>query len=102
MSRHVAPFLHWPTQSSKSLAHVGPPQPSRQTHENEPGLLLHWRALTQGPNVVFAVAVAAAAKVDEAAFKAAIKADDEVLEPATAAAIAAVEVRNVEVSGPTC
>ena len=100
----VAPFLHWPTQSSKSLAHVGPPQPSRQTHENEPGLLLHWRAFTQGPIVVFAAAAAAvaAAKVDDAAFKAAINAEDEVLEPATAAATAAVEVRNVEVSGPTC
>lgn len=57
----MAPLLHWPTQSSKSLAHVGPPQPSRQTHENEPGKLTHSRALMQGPSTELTVVPTAVA-----------------------------------------
>lgn len=45
----VAPFLHWPRQSSKFLEQVGPPQPSWQTHWKDPGRLMQRRAFRQGP-----------------------------------------------------
>lgn len=88
--------MHWPTQSSKSVAHVGPPQPSRQTHENEPGRLIHWRAFTHGPIIGTVDDCEEPFLSDDA--RAAINADDEVLEPAAkaAATAAAVEVLRVE------
>lgn len=46
----VAPFLHCPTQSSISFAHVRPLQPSKHEHVNAPGVFVHDSALMHGPN----------------------------------------------------
>lgn len=47
---HVAPFSHWPTQSSISFAHVKPLHPSKQVHVNEPGVFVHNSAFMHGPS----------------------------------------------------